>query len=126
MLAGAFGLLFGGVTAGPRYDALLHSILLGFVFSMIFAHAPVILPAVTGLALPFRSTFYAHVVMLQLSLVLRVGSDLAGWADGRQWGGLLNVVALLVFMGNTALSVLAGKRATIRTRSSNTQRVASS
>ena len=126
MLAGVLAALFGGVAAGPRYDALLHSIFLGFVFSMIFAHAPVILPAVTGLALPFRSAFYAHVALLQLSLVLRVGSDLAGWADGRQWGGLLNVIALLLFMGNTALAVLAGKRVASRTRSSNTQRVASS
>lgn len=126
MLAGALTLYYGGVAAGPRYDALLHSIFLGFVFSMIFAHAPIILPAVTGLALPFSSAFYAHVALLQLSLVLRVGSDLAGWADGRQWGGLLNVIALLVFMANTALAVLAGKRATIRKRLPNTQRVASS
>jgi hypothetical protein len=126
MLAGALAILYGGVAAGPRYDALLHSIFLGFVFSMIFAHAPVILPAVTGLALPFRSAFYGHVALLQLSLVLRVGGDLAGWPDGRQWGGLLNVIALLLFMGNTALAVLAGKRATVRTQSSNTQRVASS
>lgn len=126
ILAGALGVLFGGVAAGPRYDALLHSIFLGFVFSMIFAHAPVILPAVTGLALPFRSAFYAHVALLQVSLVLRVGSDLAGWPDGRQWGGLLNVIALLLFMGNTALAVLAGKRARVKTRSPNTQRVASS
>ncbi|MBF6612481.1 MAG: hypothetical protein IVW55_05070 [Chloroflexi bacterium] len=65
MLAGALGLLFGGVAAGPRYDALLHSIFLGFAFSMIFPHAPVILPAVTGLALPFRSAFYPHVALPQ-------------------------------------------------------------
>jgi hypothetical protein len=28
--------------AGPKYDAMLHAVFLGFVFSMIFAHAPVI------------------------------------------------------------------------------------
>ena len=34
------------------WDAALHSILLGFVFSMVFGHAPVILPAVLRVALP--------------------------------------------------------------------------
>ena len=37
-------------SAGPHYDAMLHTIFLGFVFSMIFAHAPIILPTITGLA----------------------------------------------------------------------------
>jgi hypothetical protein len=46
-----FAQLFG---AGPRYDAMLHSIFLGFVFSMIFAHAPIILPTITGLSLPSK------------------------------------------------------------------------
>lgn len=112
LVAGALALVSGAVAAGPRYDALLHSIFLGFVFSMIFAHALVILPAVTGLAVPFRPAFYAHLVLLHAALVLRVGSDLLGWTAGRQWGGLLTVVALLVFMANTALAVVAHRRAT--------------
>src|SRR5699024_2813285 len=29
------------------YDAILHAVFLGFVFSMVFGHAPIILPAVT-------------------------------------------------------------------------------
>lgn len=41
-------------SAGPRYDAMLHTIFLGFVFSMIFAHAPIILPTITGLSIPFK------------------------------------------------------------------------
>ena len=106
LVAGALALGFGAVAAGPRYDALLHSVFLGFVFSMIFAHALVILPAVTGLAVPFRPIFYAHLGLLHAALVLRVGSDLLGWTEGRQWGGLLTVVALLVFMANTALAVI--------------------
>src|SRR5690606_28149081 len=38
--------IIGGVASGPMYDAALHAIFLGFVMSMIMAHAPVILPAV--------------------------------------------------------------------------------
>jgi hypothetical protein len=43
------GLLWAGAGPtldGPRYDATLHAIFLGFTVSMIFVHAPVILPAV--------------------------------------------------------------------------------
>jgi hypothetical protein len=117
LVAGGLALVSGAVAAGPRYDALLHSLFLGFVFSMIFAHALVILPAVTGLAVPFRPVFYVHLLWLHAALGLRVGSDLLGWVEGRQWGGLLTVVALLVFMANTGLAVAAHRRATAAARS---------
>ena len=116
LVAGVLALGFGAVAAGPRYDALLHSLFLGFVFSMIFAHALVILPAVTGLTVPFRPLFYAHLALLHAALVLRVGSDLLGWTEGRQWGGLGTVVALLVFLANTALAVITHRRATAAAR----------
>ena len=45
-----------------------------------------------------------------MSLLFRVGSDLAGWLDGRYWGALLNVIAILVFLGNTVYSVLINIR----------------
>jgi hypothetical protein len=109
IVAGMVAIIFGLVDDTPYYDALLHSMFLGFVFSMIFAHAPIILPAVTGLAVPYRRVFYAHLALLHASLVLRVGSDLIGWGDGRLWGGMLNVFALLLFMGSTGLAVQAGR-----------------
>jgi hypothetical protein len=66
-------------SAGPRYDAMLHTIFLGFVFSMIFAHAPIILPTITGLALPFQNAFYLHLGLLHLSLVVtRLGGSRTG------------------------------------------------
>jgi hypothetical protein len=102
-------LLFGGVAAGPFYDALLHALFLGFVFAMIFGHAPIIFPAVLGLPVPFRSTFYVPLVLLHLTLLLRIGGDLISWSGGRQWGGLLNILAVLAFLANTALSVLAAR-----------------
>lgn len=108
-VAGLLGLRFGGLAAGLHYDAWLHAIFLGFVFAMIFGHAPIIFPAVLGVPVPFRSAFYAHLAVLHVSLVLRVSGDLAAWGPGRQWGGLLNVVAVLLFLGNTALSGVRGK-----------------
>lgn len=105
LVGGALHVLMPLIPAGPVYDALLHSILLGFVFSMIFGHALLILPAVAKLHLPFRGLFYAHLVMLHLSLSLRLAGDLGSWLSLRQWGGLLNVVAILLFLGSTLYAV---------------------
>jgi hypothetical protein len=71
---------------------------------------------VTGLTVPFRPLFYAHLALLHAALVVRVGSDLLGWTEGRQWGGLGTVVALLVFLANTALAVITHRRATAAAR----------
>jgi hypothetical protein len=95
--------------AGPIYDAMLHSLLLGFVFSMIFGHAPIILPAVTNLPLTYRPAFYLHLLLLHLSLIVRLVGDVALDPSVRMWGGLLNVTALLLFLGNSAASALRGR-----------------
>jgi hypothetical protein len=113
-VAGLLGLRFAGATAGLHYDAFLHSIFVGFVFSMIFAHAPIIVPAVTALPLAFHRGFYVPLVLLQLSLLLRVAGDLAGWLPGRRWGGLLNEAAILLFLAMLALAILHGRRGVAR------------
>jgi hypothetical protein len=105
-LSGLLALRFGGVTAGFQYDALLHTFFVGFVISMIFGHAPIIFPAVLGKSFTFQPVFYSHLVLLHLSLLLRVAGDLIGWLPARQWGGLLNVIALLLFLANTGRAVL--------------------
>lgn len=114
-VGGVLWTVFGGVLAGPRYDAMLHTLFLGFVFSMVFAHAPIILPAVLGEAVPYRAWFYSHIALLNISLVLRLAGDLGGWYLGRAWGGLLGVAAILLFLLNTLASAAAVRRA--RTRS---------
>ncbi|MBI3963187.1 MAG: hypothetical protein HY335_10555 [Deinococcus sp.] len=103
-VGGILALAFGSAWAGPLYDALLHAVFLGFVMAAVMGHAPIIFPAVTGRRVPFRPVFYTHLGLLQLSLLLRLGGDLALWWPGRQWGGLLNAVALLLFLVNTASS----------------------
>jgi hypothetical protein len=108
LVGGLLAILFGGLTAGPRYDAILHAVFLGFVFSMIFGHAPIILPAVTGRALPYSPLFYGPLVLLHLSLALRIAGDLFLWGPGRRLGGLLNGVALLLFLIVNAASAIRG------------------
>ncbi len=107
---GLMGLIFGGVMAGPSYDAMLHAVFLGFAFSLIFGHAPIVFPAVLGVPLAYHPTFYLPLSLLHLSLTLRVAGDLLGWWAARQWGGLLNVVAVLLFLGNTARVIYMSKR----------------
>jgi len=96
-------------TSGHYYDAVLHAIFLGFVFSMIFAHAPIIFPSITELAMPFRRAFYGHLGLLHVSLLLRVGGDLTLWTGGKKWGGLLNVLSIVLFLVNNIYSVRAGQ-----------------
>ncbi len=83
------------------YDATLHSIFLGFVFSMIFAHAPIIFPAVAGRPMAFRRVFYCHVVVLHISLILRIAGDLTGSSSAYRCGGLLGGIALLMFLADS-------------------------
>ena len=92
--------LWSGATAlaGPTYDAMLHTIFLGFVFSMIFGHAPVIIPAVLRVPVSYRPVFYVHLLLLHLSLAVRVAGDLMLMPALRHWGGLFNVVAILLFL----------------------------
>jgi hypothetical protein len=114
----AGGLLWIGFaqffSAGPRYDAMLHSIFLGFVFSMIFAHAPIIFPTITGLSLPFHKIFYLHAGLLHLSLLLRIAGDLGLSLSLQQWGGLVNTLTVLLFLINNIRAVKAGAAATSR------------
>jgi hypothetical protein len=109
-ISGVLWMLFGGSIAGPFYDAMLHTLFLGFVFAMIFAHAPIILPAVLGGPVPYRADFYAPLALLDLSLVVRVCGDLEGLGDVRRWGGLLGVVAILAFLANTARAGRSAQR----------------
>ena len=111
-VTGLLAVLAGGVAAGPHYDAMLHALFLGFVFAMIFGHAPIILPAVLGVSVAFRRAFYAHLVLLHLTLALRIAGDLASWPPGRRWGGLFNILALLLFFANTAGGVLTARGST--------------
>jgi hypothetical protein len=105
-VAGAMALIVAAATPGPLYDATLHAVFLGFAMSMVFAHAPVIFPAVLGVALAYRPRFYLHVGVLHVSLVLRIVGDLVDvLGRWRVWGGLLNAVALILFLANIVASI---------------------
>ncbi|WKZ13083.1 MAG: hypothetical protein QY320_03615 [Gammaproteobacteria bacterium] len=102
----------GGILPGTTaYDAGLHAVMLGFVFSMVFGHAPIIFPAVLGLRLPYHAMFYVPLVVLHLSVLIRVAGTLAGAAQVRSSGGMLNAVALALFVLGMIVAIIRGQRA---------------
>lgn len=95
----ALVLLLGYPSEQPAYDAVIHAVFLGYTFSMIMAHATTILPAVLHIALPYRPMFWAPIAVLQVALVVRLwAGDGLGMPVGWQLGGVLGVIALLLFM----------------------------
>lgn len=99
---GLAGVLIAGAV---RYDAALHAFFVGFVLSMVFGHAPVILPAVLRVALPYRPVLYVPLALLHASLAVRV----LGFTAVGAWG---NAAALAVFIG-TALALALDRRQTV-------------
>ena len=90
----------------PTGDAALHALALGFVFSMMLGHAPVILPAIAGVKLQFGWVFYAPLAVLHGSLVVRL---LLAPLDPR-WlalGAATNAVAIVLFAATVLGSALA-------------------
>jgi len=118
LLAGYFWLGIDGIlliTVPPGtntlfYDAAVHTITIGFILSMIFGHAPIILPAVIGLRVRYSAMAYGPLVLLHLSVLLRVVADLLGQAELRVISGPVTVVAL------------AGYAATLMAASQNRER----
>lgn len=105
-LGGGMLLYFGELYAGPYYDAALHAVFVGFVISMIFGHAPIIFPAILGVRINYSPSFYVHLILLHLSLIVRMLGDLANQPDVRRWGGLLNEAAILFFLAMTVYSLI--------------------
>ena len=103
-IAGILALVWGDMAAGPFYDAILHSVFLGFVFSMIFGHAPIIFPAILNVKMEFTNRFYVHLFLLHAALLFRTISDISGWIEGRLWGSMFNGIAILIFFLNTVSS----------------------
>jgi hypothetical protein len=110
-VGGAIILASGGLWPGtPSYDAALHALGLGFVFSMVFGHAPIIVPAVLRVKVPYHPTFYGPLALLHVSLVVRVAGDASGQFAWTRVGGLLNALALAAFMVSTVGAAVRGKR----------------
>ncbi|ALJ22223.1 hypothetical protein [Microbacterium sp. No. 7] len=108
--AGAGWLLGGARTEGPVYDATTHAIFVGFVITMIMAHAPLVLPAVLRVRIAYHPALSAPVALLQLALLVRVVAGDAWAVPGALvTGGVLGVAAIVLFAATAvAVSVRRG------------------
>ena len=108
-------LVLAGVGAPQEgaYDIVVHATFLGFAMSMILAHAPVILPAVLRVALPYTAWMWLPLLALHLTLAARVAT--VAVAAVPAWTAALvgNVVAVLLFL---LTAVTTGTLATLRRR----------
>jgi hypothetical protein len=112
LLMGYFWLLVAGAAwvatslGLPWRDAALHGVALGFVFSMVLAHAPVILPAIARVKVLFGWPFYVPLALLHGSLALRLlGAPLDVGALMKGAAG--NAIAIAVFAATLGGSALA-------------------
>jgi hypothetical protein len=104
---GISGLAWGAMSLGlPTRDLALHALGLGFIFSMVMGHAPVILPAVARVKLLFGPWFYAPLALLHGSLAVRLLGGLAN-AELLGIGASLNALALALFVLTVAGSAVA-------------------
>ena len=97
LMVSGFLLLF---TPGFKflYDATIHVFFLGFTFSMIFAHGPIILPGITGIRKkPFHPAIYTWTLLLHLSVIFRLAGDFSTNVEIRAVAGLLNMIAITGF-----------------------------
>jgi len=109
LLAGYFWLALGGalMAFSLAYDAALHAIFVGFVFSMVFGHAPVILPAVLRVRFPYSGWLYLPLALLHASLAVRaaLSTEIGAWG---------NAAAVALFIATAALICIKGAGARAR------------
>ncbi|MCX7521448.1 hypothetical protein OSC27_04045 [Microbacterium sp. STN6] len=111
VVAGLIWIVAGPVTSGPWYDGAVHAVFLGFTLAMIMAHAPVIFPAVLRRPLPYSPVFYVPVALLTASLIMRILiGDLKQIPSLVQWGGVVNIVSVLLFVVLAVTAVVRGKQ----------------
>ncbi|HEX6296298.1 MAG TPA: hypothetical protein VFZ74_06930, partial [Burkholderiales bacterium] len=70
------------------------------VFSMVFGHAPVILPAVLRVSLPYHAILYAPLILLHASLAVRVAVSVELGA----WGNAAAIALFILLSASLALA----------------------
>ena len=123
MISGLIFLLTEFRPAGLMYDAALHSFFLGFVFSMIFAHGPIIFPAILKYEISYRKFFYFPVVLLHISTLLRITGDFTRNVLSVRTGGILGAIAILSFIAAMAAGAILNQKRVRQNRSVSNENV---
>lgn len=116
LIAGYLWLAIGGIAwaaesrGWPTRDIALHALGLGFIVSMVMAHAPVILPAVARIKLAFSAALYVPLAVLHASLAWRLAGPMLDDA-ARAQGAIANAAAIALFALTVIASAFAWRRA---------------
>jgi hypothetical protein len=110
LLCGIFLIAFPDVPYA--YDAIVHTFFLGFVFSMIFAHGPIIFPGVLGISgKPYHPVIYIPLFLLWSSLMIRIFSDaqilLSHW---RLVSGWITATSILFYLVSIVTLLIGSNR----------------
>lgn len=110
LLAAGIWIVVGPALSGAAYDVVVHALTIGFGLSMVMAHAPIIVPAIVRRSVPYSPVLWVVWGLLQLGLAVRVigvaRADVTAW----QFGGAVDVLAVLAFVGVTFALVLIGAK----------------
>ena len=106
-VAGLFLLVVPPNSTAFSYDAAVHAVTIGFVLSMIFGHAPIILPAVLGLRIQYSAATYVPLALLHISVLLRITANLFDLIEIRTISGPATIIALACY---AAILVIAPRR----------------
>lgn len=98
---GAQGLILLLMESHPLfYDLVLHTFFLGFTFSMIWAHAPIIFPTIFGIRqTPYHRILWWPWILFQGTLLGRIGFGLAENFEWRKIMGISNGYLILLMFG---------------------------
>lgn len=79
------------------YDLFVHAFFLGFAFSMIWAHAPLIFPSLIKKQGPaYHPVIWIGWSIFQVTLIGRLLSALMGFVELRQWLGMFNGLSIFL------------------------------
>lgn len=85
-----------------QYDLYIHAFFLGFAFSMIWAHAPIVFPLVINRKVDiYHPAMWVGWIFFQTTLLLRIFGGLFQNFDLRKWAAVANgysIVAMFVLM----------------------------
>ncbi len=118
LAVGALAMItFDGIPSGWRYDAMVHALFAGFVLTMIVAHAPIVVPAVVGIAIGYRRLLYVPMVLSQVSVAARIAGDALERSDVRDAGAIgigVSVGGFMLAMGTSVRARREASRAALR------------
>lgn len=92
--------LLGMESHALYYDLMLHTFFLGFTFSMIWAHAPIIFPTIFGIReTPYHPVLWVSWSLFQLSLLGRILFSFIEVYEFRKAFGVANGYLILIQFG---------------------------